>query len=585
MRRSLRLILALLLFWPGQLGCALANLRRRFRHHRIPAFVQINIGERVVERPARVPFLLQRFVHRARPQSLEELRRDLLAVARDPAPAGIVLRIDRTDLTLARAQSLVQLLEEFRQADRRHHAGAGPKQIICYLFQCNAPCYLVGTAADRLYISPVTIWDVTGVFRETHYLQRFLARWGVEFDVVRAGRWKTAPNPLTRTYMDADERSHMTGVMASLHSQLVAQTGQHRGLSRTAVQAAVDQAPLLPAEALQHNLVDKVCTWSMLSRHLAPHALSTARLMAPLEEVRPLLRRVYRRKHPKRIAVIQARGIITWGTASSWPPRQQEVCSHHSLLAAIRTAERRKASLAGVILHIDSPGGSALASHVLYDALRDLAQKLPLVVYMGSMAASGGYYLAMAGAHVIAQAATVTGSIGVFASKPVVARALGQFGIHTAQLQQGANAAIHSASASWSDTQRRRMQKQVEHFYRDFRQVVQEGRNMEAGRAEEMAGGRVWTGWQARERNLVDEIGDFARAVAYIRAEARIPSDRHICVESLHTKSGASSLYPALAHIRLLRHLAKAVSLWAPAVEATAPECAVWMLADELADL
>ena len=583
MRRGARGLWDALASLPRRGLCALANLRRRLRRRRIPQYVRLDIGDRVAERAAPASFPWRWLSLRPAPQSLEALRADLLAIARDPLPEGIVLRIDKTDLTLAQAQSAAALLDEFRRAS----PAARRKKVVCYLHQCNAPCYVIGAAADRLAISPLTPWDLNGALWQNHYLQRFLARLGLEFDVVRAGRWKTAATPLTSAYMTRDERAHLASVVASLFDQVAQAIARGRGLSLEAVRAALDAGPLLPDEALQRGLVDDVCPWSRLPQRLAGDDLrAPPKTVRPLGQVKGLLRRVYRRRHPLAIGVIEVKGVIAMGSAQSTPWRaRDEAGGHRNLLAAIQTATRRQRRLAGVILYVDSPGGSALASHIVHDALRVLAQQLPLVVYMGGVAASGGYYLAMAGVHVIAQAATLTGSIGVVAGKPVASALLGALGIHSAQIAHGANAAMHSLAARWTAPQRALMQRHIDHCYREFKQVVQEGRNMDAARLDELAEGRLWTGLQARTRNLVDETGPWTAAVERVRQEAGIPADRAVRVESLGPNAKTSHLHSALASTRWMRWLDRT----AQRAEARPMEWTMaadlWMLAEDLAPI
>ncbi len=569
---------------PARLGVFVANAWSRLRRGQIPDYIRIDLGEKVLERTAPRPFLWRRFASGPEPQSLEELRRLLLAIARDPRPRGIVLRVDRTDLSLVRAQNLASLLGECRQVSQQHRDRHAPLQIVCYLFQCNAPTYLVGVAADRLYLAPLTTWNVKGLLWSTHFLRRFLDRLGVEFDVVRAGRWKSATSPLTSEFMPSRERSHMTAIMESYRQQIVAAVAQGRQLPPGEVEAALAQGPLLPAEARQRQLVDDVCTWTELPQRLAGALKNPPKSVRPAAEVRGLLRRSYRRRFHKVIGLIEVKGMLSFGSAGgpAVPGAESRACNHAALVATIRKAQIRQRQLAGVVLFVDSPGGSALASHIVLDALQELARKVPLVVYMGGVAASGGYYLAMGGEHVIAQEATLTGSIGVFSAKPVVSCLLQRLGILTADLAQTENAGVYSAHARWTPTQRQVMQAQVDHVYTEFKRIVAEGRNMETGRVEELAEGKVWTGRQALAHRLVDDTGPLSKAVQYIRDKAQVPPDQDVRVLDLGARKKPTSLYPALIPAGLARWLQwPSMMSWdSPGREEANPE--LWMLADDL---
>ncbi len=582
--RRITALLAFSLSLPIRLGIALANAWSRLRSGQIPDYVQIDLGERVVERTVPRSFLWRQLDSSPAPQSLEELKRTLLAIANDPRPTGIVLRVDHTDLTLVRAQNLASLLAECRQVSVQRRGPNAALQIVCYLFHCNAPTYLVGVAADRIYLNPMAPWNLKGLLWSKHFLSRGLDRLGVEFDVVRAGRWKSATSSLTSEFMHDLERSHMTAIMDSYRQQITEAVAQGRDLPRSAVKTALARGPLLATEALALGLVDDVCTWMELPQRLAGTSKNPLQRITPAAEIRGLLRRSYRRKFWKAVGLIEVKGVIALGATSgpTLPGMEGRTCNHADLVQIIQKAQARHRQLAGVVLVVDSPGGSALASHIVLDALRALALKVPLAVYMAGVAASGGYYLAMSGEHVIAQEATLTGSIGVFSAKPVVSRLLQRLGVLTAELAQGENAQVYSAYARWTPVQRQVMQTQVDHIYTEFKQVVAEGRNMEAGRVEELAQGKVWTGRQALVHRLVDDTGPLSKAVQYIRDKAQVPPHLDVKVLDLGSRKKSPSLYSALAPAGLAQWLQWTTALTSNSSfkEETAPE--LWMLADDL---
>ena len=582
--RKIFALLGFLFSLPVRLAILLANTWSRLRSGQIPAYIRIDLGEKVLERTTPPSFIWRKLAGGPEPQTLEDLRRVLLTIASDPRPKGVILRVDRTDLSLVRAQNLASLLTECRQASRSAKGRLAPLQIVCYLFQCNAPTYLVGAVADRLYIAPLTTWDLKGLYWSNQFLRRFLDRLGVEFDVVRAGRWKSATSPLTSEFMDTLERSHMAAVMDSYRQQIVEAIALGRQLPRHEVEAALTRGPLLPEEARRLHLVDDVCSWAELPQRLAGELRNPPEGVKPVEEIRGLLRRAYRRKFRKAIGLIEVKGMISFGSAGgpTVPGTPGRTCNHADLLVAIQKAQDRHRQLAGVILFVDSPGGSALASHVVLDALHALADKLPVVVYMGGVAASGGYYLAMGGSHIIAQGATLTGSIGVFSAKPVVSRLLQRLGILTAELAQSEHAGLYSSNTKWSPAQRKVMQTQVDHIYTEFKRVVAEGRNMDAGRVAELAEGKVWTGQQAVANRLVDETGTLAKAVQHIRDKAQVPLNLEVKVLDLGTRKKVTSQYPALVPAVLVRWLKWTAALPGDSHFEAEDTSEVWMLADEL---
>lgn len=577
--------------WPGQILALPARLATSLRNavswllrSQLPDYIQINLGERVAEQAAPVPFFWRRLGAAPAPQSLERLRGQLLAVAADPRPKGIVIRVERTSLSLSQAQSLAALIGECRKASQLVKGRESPLRVVFYLLQCNAPVYVAAAAADAIYLGPLTTWELKPLSWPSRYLRRLLDRIGVEFDVVRAGAWKSAMDPLTSDHMDSLNREHMERALASFQSQIVESVAEGRGLAQEFVTDILDRGPLLPGEAVESGLADGTCTWPELPRKLAEPNAREVPGLRPISQVQGLLRRTYRRKFPKDIALISVRGAIVFGTAGSppLPGRRGQTCTHGELLEAIRKVRERRKRLAGLLLHVDSPGGSALASHVVYEALLQLRSEMPVAVYMGAVAASGGYYIAMGGSYVVAQEATLTGSIGVFLAKPVIGRLLQRLGVHATDVARADNAAIYSSDARWTPAQRERIQIQVDHFYEEFKQTVAAGRGLNSEDLEGLAGGRVWTGRQARDLGLVDETGGILRAVQHIREQAGVPAACRVRIRSQTARRRPASQYAPALISWLSGILPWSASLPTGAVMQFEPVPEAWMLADDL---
>ena len=182
-------------------------------------------------------------------------------------------------------------------------------------------------------------------------------------------------------------------------------------------------------------------------------------------------------------------------------------------------------SLAAVVVHVDSPGGSALASDLIWRELAQLDRKKPVVIYMGDVAASGGYYIAAPGRKIVAQGATLTGSIGVIMAKPVAAGAYAKLDAGWDTVQRGRNADLYSSLSAWEGDQRGVVERNLQHVYDEFKQRVAEGRHMDAEQLDTLAGGRVWTGEQALANGLVDQLGDFDVALEAACTAAGLPTD------------------------------------------------------------
>jgi len=234
------------------------------------------------------------------------------------------------------------------------------------------------------------------------------------------------------------------------------------------------------------------------------------------------------------VGVISVEGTIVPGPSRRLPtplplPYLSEQAGADTVIQALRQAERNK-RLAAVVLHVDSPGGSALASDLIWREVLRLAKRKPVVAYMGNVAASGGYYIAAPAAHIVAQPATLTGSIGVWGGKFVTAGLYEKLGAYRQVLQRGKTAGMFSDAAPFSDAEREKIRQTMEVSYVRFKARVAEGRRLEIDRVEEIARGRVWTGQQALKRGLVDQLDDFSAAVEKARALAGLDPRRDVPV-------------------------------------------------------
>jgi protease-4 len=250
--------------------------------------------------------------------------------------------------------------------------------------------------------------------------------------------------------------------------------------------------------------------------------------LKPYAKVRGLL---YRRPRPTasgRVGILSVSGIMIVGESRTFPlPLPlvgDDIMGSETVIQEIRAA-RQNDRLAAVVLHVDSGGGSALASDLIWRELKLLNQEKPLIIYMGNAAASGGYYIATPGRKIIAQSATLTGSIGVVIAKPVTQEARTKIGANREVIRRGENAGLYTDDALWTPAQRQKMEEQLFNVYDTFKQRVAEGRNLPFENLDDIANGRVWTGKQALAYGLVDEIGDFESAFRAACRAAGLPDD------------------------------------------------------------
>ncbi len=514
--------------------CAIANARRSLFRGRMADYAVIVLDHDISERAPDSPWYFAYLPGIKLPLSLEYLHNALHRIALDPEIRGVLFLMKGPSLTLSQAQSISALFERFRHWDSQHRGlGTAAKQIIVHLEQTGAPSYLVAAAADKVTMLPLTSWDVIGLRVAPTYWKETLTRIGITFDVIKVAPWKTAVDSMIRTDMSEAERDQYNWLLDSLIEDIACaiSTGRHLGVEQ--VRALIDQAPLTAEQALAAGLIDQILYEDQLPE-LLKVGTNPAKLK-PYSQIRSFL---YRRPRPSadgRIGVLSVSGTMVVGKSRTFPlPLPivgDEVMGSETVIQMIRAA-RKNPRLNAIVLHIDSGGGSALASDIIWRELKLLNQEKPLIIYMGNVAASGGYYIATPGRKIITQSASLTGSIGVVIAKSVTKDLRAKIGANREIVRRGDNAGLYTDDDLWTPTQRQKVEDHLFSVYDTFKQRVAEGRNLPFGEIDDIANGRVWTGKQALAHGLVDELGDFERAVLAACREANLPIDGS--VRTLH---------------------------------------------------
>lgn len=441
------------------------------------------------------------------PQTIEAVRRQLNAIHADPHTVGVVITIGDLPAGLASVQSLRGVLAQYRARGGR---------VVAYLTQASTRQYYLASVADTVVMPESGTLEIGGAALEVTFFGDALARAGVEGEFEQIAEYKSAVEPFTRRAMSDPMREQMNAILDSVFDDLTGEIADARGLDPAAVRAAINRAPLSAAEAQAAGLVDALLYEDELPAYLTSGGRVPA--IVPWRTVRGRLKGRFRWRMPGRaVAVVPVRGPIQMGESRPRPPiavplARGETSGHASVIRAIRSVERNPL-FGAIVLSVDSPGGSALASDLIWRAVVQAARLKPVVAYFGNVAASGGYYVA-AGAHrIIAQAGTLTGSIGVISGKFTVRRLAERAGVHQEILTRGEAAAMASPFRPFSADQRHRLRVQAEEMYARFVDRVAEGRRLPRERVQIVARGRVWTGRQAMQHGLVDRLGDFYAAV------------------------------------------------------------------------
>src|SRR5215210_55729 len=455
------------------------------------------------------------------PGSIAELYPAFRAATQDAGVRGLAVYIQSADLGLAKAQELRRQMMALR------HAG---KWVECYLETAGEGSngtleYYLATACERIHLAPAGDLNLLGLYAESRFLRGALDKLKIEPEFNRVGRYKSAVETYTENQYTPDSEEAIAAVLDGYYSQIVSAIAEARHKSGAEVRTLIDAAPFSAQEALQRGLVDQLSYPDQFSDHLKQR-LGGEPHYVEIEDYQPA--QALAARH---VAVVFALGTIVRGAGGSAPWTDETYLGSDDFATLLHDMAEDD-SISSVVLRIDSPGGSALASDLILRAVEKLKRKKPVIVSMSDTAASGGYYIAAKATRIVAEPATLTGSIGVFGGKFVTRRfeeeILG-FG-HDAQ-KRGANADIYSSLQPYSPEQDARVQQLMDRTYSTFVGHVAAGRGMNRQAVEGVASGRIWTGAAAQKIGLVDELGGLDRAIELARQEAKIGTGETVAVD------------------------------------------------------
>ena len=427
--------------------------------------------------------------------------------------AAVDDRVSRVVLLPRGGQALWGKIQEVRDAVMAFKSSGKP--VVAYLEYGGDQQYYLATAADRIFLMPTSPLDLMGVASYELFLRGTFDLIGVYPDFLHAGDYKTAGNLFTEETFTQPHREMSESLNADLFDQLVLDIATSRSRPASEIRALIAEGPFLPEDALAAGLVDEL-------------AYEDEVLARDAEEQQPIsgqdyakvsLRSVGLNTGPK-IAVIHVAGVINTGR-SGYNSTQGSVVGSDTVIENLREA-RNDSTVRAIVLRIDSPGGSAIASDVIWREVVLTRADTPVIASMSDVAASGGYYIAMPAQAIVAQPATLTGSIGVVAGKFVVGEAFSKLGANIESVSQGRFAEINSPVRAFSSAERAKVQVQLDAVYETFVRKAAEGRAMTRERIHAVAQGRVWTGRQGQQMGLVDELGSLDHAVAIAKQYADI---------------------------------------------------------------
>jgi protease IV len=454
-------------------------------------------------------------------QSLTGLVMQFKKAKVDKRIKAILLDVNMSGVGWGKAEEIRDAIADFRSSG---------KPVYAYIeFGLNKE-YYIATACDKIIVPPPGELFINGLAADVMFFRGSLDKLGIYPDIYQIGKYKSAGDMFTQKEMTEAHRQYVNELLDDLYGRYVNAIAQARHKTPDEARALIDNAPYNAAQAKDAGLIDEA-----LYKDEVEKQLKTLLGYKETDTLAAVRGTDYKDVSPEslglnkgeRIAVIYASGEIGSGSSQNSPSGDQSIGSD-TVAKALNDAAADK-TIKAIVLRVDSPGGSGLASDIIWRAVETANQKKPVVVSMSDVAASGGYYISASAAKIIAQPSTITGSIGVVAGKPVLRGFYDWLGISNEYVLRGKTAGMFRETEKFSDEERVKFEEWIKTtYYRDFVPKVATGRNKDAAYIDSVAQGRVWTGAQAKDRGLVDDFGGLDKAFEVAKQLAKIPADKGV---------------------------------------------------------
>jgi protease IV len=426
---------------------------------------------------------------------------------------SVIIRPTGTAALWAKVQEVRDAIVDFKSSG---------KPVIAFMEYGGDQEYYLASACDKVFLMPTASLDLTGIASYELFLRGTLEKIGAFPDALHIGEYKTAANQYTERTMTPSHREMAESLNEELFEQLLHGLAQGRGKTDAEIRTLIDHGPFVPEEAVRVGLVDDLAYEDELDDKVQ---LGSGTLRHTThQQYRQISTQSLGLDRGPKIAVIYAVGIIATGQSSA---DGTDVLGSQTIVEQLRRV-RADNSIKAIVLRIDSPGGSALASDIIWREIVLTRDVKPVVASMSDVAASGGYYIAMPAHHIVAQPATLTGSIGVVAVKFVLDGTFDKLGMNIEEVKSGKYAGMYSSLRPFTPEERQKMLEHMQGTYETFVEKAAAGRKMTPEQIDAVAQGRVWMGSQARELGLVDELGGLNRALAVAKSRAGIAENAEV---------------------------------------------------------
>jgi protease-4 len=447
---------------------------------------------------------------------------DALDAARtDPHITGLVVRIGPLNTGWAKVEELRQHLLDFQKSGKPN---------ICYLGYdgIGNPEYYLASACSQVWLVPTDPVSITGMMAQALFLRGTLDKLKIVPEVYHIAEFKTAYNTYTEKNFTPAHREEVESVLTGVYDQYVTDAAESRHMDRAKFKSLVAGGPFNGSEAVRDGLVDRLAYWDQVQGYFKGRPGGWRPIS--LDRYSNLLSK----PSGPTIAVVYATGEISSGDSGT-SPTSGVVMGGDTITAALRRA-RENNNVRAIVLRVDSGGGSVVASEVIRREVQLAADKKPVVVSMSDLAASGGYWISVPAAKIVAEPDTETGSIGVLAGKMNLSGLYHMLGLNTDYVATSDNATLFSDQQNFTPAQQKYIEQSLQETYQRFTQTVAADRHMSVEAIDKIAKGRVWTGAQAKQLGLVDYLGGLDRAIAVAKQLANIPARQSVSILQLPRK-------------------------------------------------
>lgn len=498
-------------------------------------------------------------------QSLPDICNSLRKAAYDPRIKGIVVKIDPLECGWAKVQEIKRHVSFFRQSG---------KWAIAYMERAGEKEYYLASAFGEIYAPPSASVSIRGLSVKGTFLRGTLEKIGIEPEVKRIGKYKSAGDQLLRKDMSEAQKEQLSDVLDDIYQDFLQTIAGQRGKSVEEVEAFVDQGVYDMKILKDGNWIDD------LKYEDEINDMIKERTDGKEDELRFVKLKKYAKVSPsafglngkKTIAIVRTSGAILPGSG------QSGAITAEAVIAKLRALKKNK-RVAAVVLRVDSPGGDALASDLMWREIQKFGEEKPIIASMADVAASGGYYMSMACQKIVAEPLTLTGSIGVVTGKFNLSELYEKAGYHKQTIARGKYAQLLNESKKFTDEEAELFDKAAEYAYSQFRDKAAASRGMDSAAMELVAQGRVWSGKRAAEKGLVDRVGGLWSAIALAKQAAEIDADENVTVKEVSrgrvspialVTGGAMLQLPEILEFFVLSLVGNAFSKSAELVSATA---------------